>query len=128
MFCSVMFISTPNQEKLSNIRFTHSLMYDNKNLEVEFHFGRTSGLILKLGIELETVGIKYMCVCVYVIYMQIEASHTHTIQFQQTVNSSRRRQRGILELSINRKKAFSPARFLWFHPSLPAQRLLNLKQ
>lgn len=41
-------------------------MYDNKNLEVEFHFGRTSGLILKLGIELETVGIKYMCVCVYV--------------------------------------------------------------
>lgn len=69
MFCSVMFISTPNQEKLSiKHQIQTLLMYDNKNLEVEFHFGRTSGLILKLGIELETVGIKCVCVCMCNIY------------------------------------------------------------
>lgn len=51
-------------------------MYDNKNLEVEFHFGRTSGLILKLGIELETVGIKCVCVCMCNIYANWGSTHT----------------------------------------------------
>ncbi len=71
---------------------------------------------------------------IFLVQVKGNKAHTHThthrsvyaaFQFQQTVNSSLQQQGGIFELSVNRKKAFSPVWFLWFHRSLPAQRLLK---